>query len=203
MSDIVTLAQLRSIFPKINSALLAPINETMVKYTITAQRRKASFLAQCGHESAYFTRFEENLNYSAAGLTTTFGKYFNAVTAAQAARQPQKIANIVYANRMGNGNTASNDGWTFRGRGAIQLTGKDTYLAFGKDMKIVSLSDVVAFISTPRGAIMSAGWFWSTRGLNALADADQITAQTKKINGGTNGLEERVKLYKKGLTIFK
>jgi putative chitinase len=130
-----------------------------------------------------------------------FSKYFQTPTiAAQYARQQQKIANRVYANRMGNGDEASGDGWRYRGRGAIQLTGKNNYIGFAHDMGM-SLEDAIAYLETPEGAIMSAGWFWNNNKLNAIADKNDVTAMTKAINGGTNGLDDRARLYKLALTV--
>jgi putative chitinase len=191
----VSLQQLRAVFQKIDATYVPHLNETMAKYAITTKLRKANFLAQVGHECAKFMRFEENLNYSAQGLHTVFGKYFPTLASAQPYhRQPQKIANYVYANRMGNGSPATGDGWNYRGRGAIQLTGKNNYMAFATDMRM-SLPEAVTFLSTPRGAILSAGWFWNRAVLNPLADAGNLRETTRRINGGYNGMEDRQALY--------
>lgn len=153
----------------------------------------AHFFGQCGHESGGFTVFSENLNYSADGLVKIFGKYFNSSTAAAYARQPVKIANKVYANRMGNGNEASGDGWKYRGRGPIQLTGKDNYTGLAtalKDNNIISNPDIVL----DKYLFDSAKWFFDHNGLWALCgdtSDKSITALTKRINGGTNGLQHR------------
>jgi putative chitinase len=152
-------------------------------------------LAQCGHESNGFTVFKENLNYSAEGLVSTFSKYFpNISSTAGFAKNPQKIANKVYANRMGNGSEESGDGYLYRGRGVIQLTGKDNYKAFA-DFKGKTLNDVVNYLETTEGAIESALWFWKTRGLNAVCDTDDIIKMTKLINGGLIGLDDRKLKY--------
>lgn len=198
MTDI-TLDQLRAIFPTTKKETLAlyvePLNKTFEKFDITTVARKSMFLAQVGHESAGFTAVRENLNYSQAGLRKVFGKYFPTdALAAQYARQPEKIANRVYANRGGNGNEASGDGWKYRGRGAIQCTFKSTYESFGKAMGM-DLDKVPAYLETPLGAVMSAGWFWDTRDLNALADQTRFTDMTKRINGGHHGLQARKDLW--------
>lgn len=161
-------------------------------------------MAQCSHESAGFTVLHENLNYSAEGLNKIFPKYFIKAgrDAAAYARQPEKIANVVYASRLGNGDTASGDGWRFRGRGVIQLTGKDNYVAFGKSIDLTA-AETSEYLGTTRGALESACWFWKTRGLNATADVQDIVAMTKKINGGTIGLDHRKELYAKALQVLK
>jgi putative chitinase len=175
------------------------IPEVASKFGINTPLRVAHFLAQCGHESGGFRVTQENLNYSAKGLNGIFKKYFpTEASAAAYARQPQKIANKVYANRMANGSEASGDGYKFRGRGYIQLTGRDNYTQFGKaiGVDIPSNPDVVA--STY--ALASAAWFWSKNGLNKLADAGAsdtaVTSITKRVNGGTIGLADRIKHFK-------
>lgn len=173
------------------------------KYEITTPARIAGFVAQCGHESQNFKTLEENLNYSAEGLNKIFPKYFvRAGRDAQAYhRQPEKIANIVYANRMGNGDTTSGEGYKFRGRGVIQLTGKDNYSRFAKYIG-KSLEETIEYLKTKQGALESACWFWKTNGLNEIADAGDIVAMTKRINGGTIGLEDRKKHYAHALAIL-
>jgi putative chitinase len=175
------------------------IPEVASKFGINTPLRVAHFLAQCGHESGGFRVTQENLNYSAKGLNGIFKKYFPTEAAATPyARQPQKIANKVYANRMANGSEASGDGYKFRGRGYIQLTGRDNYTQFGKaiGVDIPSNPDVVA--STY--ALASAAWFWSKNGLNKLADGGAtdtvVTSITKRVNGGTIGLPDRIKHFK-------
>ncbi len=173
------------------------------KYEITSAARIAGFVAQCGHESQNFKTLEENLNYSAEGLNRTFPKYFvKAGRDAQAYhRQPEKIANVVYANRMGNGDTASGEGYKFRGRGVIQLTGKDNYSRFAKHIG-KSLDETIEYLKTKQGALESACWFWQTNGLNEIADSGDIVAMTKRINGGTIGLEDRRKHYAHALAVL-
>jgi putative chitinase len=175
------------------------IPEVASKFGINTPLRVAHFLAQCGHESGGFRVTQENLNYSAKGLNGIFKKYFPTEAAATPyARQPQKIANKVYANRMANGSEASGDGYKFRGRGYIQLTGRDNYTQFGKaiGVDIPNNPDLVA----SKYALASAAWFWSKNGLNKLADAGAgdtaVTSITKRVNGGTIGLADRIKHFK-------
>lgn len=168
-------------------------------YEINTPQRIAAFLAQCGHESGGWTTFEENLNYSAPGLRKIFGKYFpNDELALAYQRQPEKIANRIYANRMGNGPEESGDGFRYRGRGPIQLTGKSNYTAFAKDMfedweNVVENPDWVTYDKD--FALMSAIWFWNKNKLNHEADIGDIKTMTRKINGGYIGLEDRIKHY--------
>jgi putative chitinase len=175
------------------------IPEVASKFGINTPLRVAHFLAQCGHESGGFRVTQENLNYSAKGLNGIFRKYFpTEASAAAYARQPQKIANKVYANRMANGSEASGDGYKFRGRGYIQLTGRDNYTQFGKaiGVDIPNNPDLVA----SKYALASAAWFWSKNGLNKLADNGAsdtaVTSITKRVNGGTIGLADRIKHFK-------
>ena len=179
------------------------LNDTLVKFKINTPLRITHFLAQVLHESGNFQYTKENLNYSATGLATTFKKYFiNEAAAVPYARQPDKIANKVYGGRMGNGPEASGDGAKFKGRGFIQLTGRDNYTALSK-------ATGVDFISHPelleslQYAALSAGWFWDKTGLNTYADKDDVLTITKKINGGTNGLDDRKAKLVKAKTIIK
>ena len=175
------------------------IPEVASKFGINTPLRVAHFLAQCGHESGGFRVTQENLNYSAKGLNGIFKKYFPTEAAAAAyARNPQKIANKVYSNRMGNGSEASGDGYKFRGRGYIQLTGRDNYTAFGKSIgeDIPNNPDLVA----SKYALASAAWFFSKNGLHKIADEGAsdvvVTKITKRVNGGTIGLPDRIKHFK-------
>lgn len=187
---------------KNNAALAEALNKYLDKYEINTKNRVAGFLAQCGHESVDFTVLKENLNYGAKGLVATFKKYFpDEATALKYERQPEKIANRVYANRMSNGNEASGDGFKYRGRGAIQLTGKDNYTRFAAAIG-KTIEETVAHLETLDGAIESACWFWKTNGLNAIADKDDIVTMTKKINGGTIGLEDRKAHYEKAKQVL-
>lgn len=164
--------------------------------------RQASFLAQTAHESASFTAVKENLNYSAKALRAVFKKYFPTdELAEQYARQPEKIANRVYANRMGNGDEASGDGWRFRGRGLIQLTGKNNYTSCSADIHV----DLIAnpeWLESPQGAVSSALWYWNKNNLNSYADVEDIRGMTKRINGGYHGLDDRIAKYNKAKEIL-
>lgn len=180
---------------------VGPLQAAMTRFGINTPTRQAAFIAQVGHESGHLRRLVENLNYSAAGLAATWpGRFRGAdgkpnALALSLHRQPEAIANVVYANRMGNGDTASGDGWRYRGRGLIQLTGRDNYRACAKAIGL-PVEDFPEFLEEPEGACLSAAWFWSANQLNRLADADQFERLTRKINGGTHGLAERIALYK-------
>ena len=172
------------------------------KYEITTPLRVAAFMAQCGHESASFTVLRENLNYRAVSLRKVFGKYFPTdALAEQYAKQPERIANRVYANRMSNGDEASGDGWKFRGRGLIQLTGRHNYTAFAESVGM-TLDETIAYLETFEGAVESACWYWTTNNLNKWCDAGDMLTLTKRINGGTIGLEDRIKHYTRALEIL-
>lgn len=182
--------------------LFQALSDVLPNYEITSVNRVAAFLAQCGHESGDFTVLQENLNYSAQGLNKTFPKYFPTIESAEPyARQPEKIANKVYGGRMGNGPEDSGDGYQYRGRGAIQLTGHDNYQAFADSIG-KSIDDAVAYCETLAGAVESACWFWKGRKLNALADAGDMETMTKRINGGLNGLADRQQRYQKALNVL-
>jgi putative chitinase len=170
------------------------LNQVCEKYEINTALRIAGFLSQCGHESGGFRYTVENFNYSAARLLMVFPHYFNANSAKNYEYKPEKIANRVYANRMGNEDEASGDGWQYRGRGLIQLTGKDSYAAFSMAADNNSLVEP-DLLEQPELAAMSAGWYWSTRKINSLADAQDVLGMTKRINGGTNGLDDRQMRY--------
>lgn len=171
-------------------------------YQINTVNRLAAFLAQCIHESAGFATIKENLNYRAESLRRVFPKYFPTDDLAQKyAHNQSMIANRVYGNRMGNGPEESGDGYKFCGRGLIQLTGHDNYLAFANSIDM-DIDDVVEYLSTFNGAVESAAWFWDSRNLNYLADQDNIKEITHKINGGYIGLEERTALYQKAKSIL-
>ena len=177
--------------------------EILPKYEITTANRIAGFFAQTGHESQSLKVLEENLFYRAETLDKIFPKYFKNAgrNAAEYAKQPQKIANVVYANRMGNGDAASNDGFNFRGRGPIQLTGRENYTNFGKTVGLTA-EQVIDYIQTKKGALESACWYWKSRNLNAACDDNDIVKMTKLINGGTIGLDDRLKHYTEALAIF-
>lgn len=201
----VTLEQLESFFENTDQELLAglvdPINAALDRYEINTPERVAMFMAQVGHESGGLKRREENLNYSAQRLSQVFPRYFRDVDPNDYARNPEAIANRVYGNRMGNGDEDSGDGYRYRGRGFIQLTGKNNYQAFANAMGM-SLDEAVDYLSTAEGAAMSAAWFWDMRNINPDADRGDVVTVTKKINGGTIGLAERKDLYQEALSIF-
>jgi putative chitinase len=182
----------------IPDAVIALIPDTAEKFQINTPLRLAHFLAQCGHESGGFRAVQENLNYSADGLKKIFPKYFPGNLSESYARQPQKIAARVYGGRMGNGVEATGEGFKFRGRGYIQLTGKDNYTAFGKAINedVLSNPDLVS----SKYALLSAAWFFSKNGLHKMADAGAtdvvVTNITKRVNGGTIGLSDRIKHFK-------
>jgi putative chitinase len=184
---------------KLSSVVMLEIPSVSEKFGINTPLRLAHFLAQCSHESGDFKAVRENLNYSAEGLRKIFGKYFPTdALAVQYARQPEKIANKVYASRMGNGNEASGDGYNYRGRGYIQLTGKENYASFDKvvDEDILAAPDLVA----TKYPLMSAAWFFNKNGLWSICDKgdsiDVVTMVTKRVNGGTIGLDDRIKKFK-------
>lgn len=192
----ITTEQLKQIIPtnKESDLWFEHIQAILPAYGIDTPKRLAGFLAQASHESSEFRVLEENLNYSAEGLAKTWPTRFTVASAKPYARKPEKIANSVYANRMGNGNEASGDGWKFRGRGIKQLTGKNNYIQFGKSVGMTA-EEAANYCSTKKGAVESAAWFWKTNNLNKHADADDITAMTKAINGGLIGLDDRKKRY--------
>lgn len=190
----------------IPDSVIAQLPDVISTYKIDTALRLAHFLAQTGHESAQFKAVSENLNYGAKGLRGIFGKYFPTdALAAAYERKPEKIANKVYASRMGNGDEASGDGYKYRGRGYIQLTGKDNYKAFDATVPedITANPDLVA----TQYPLLSAAWFWNKNGLNAIADkgADDaaVTAVTKRVNGGTIGLPDRIKHFKEYHALLK
>jgi putative chitinase len=196
----VTLDLLTHMCPKTKVSILEgylePLNTVAEYYEMNVNpARLAGFLAQTAHESGGYTAIKENLNYSAKGLMGTFKKYFpNEALAKQYERKPEKIANKVYANRMKNGDEASGDGYRFCGRGLIQLTGRDNYTKFANDLG-KSLEDTIAYLETPSGAVSSAGWFWDNNKLNKYCDSGDFVTLTKRINGGTIGLEDRKHHY--------
>ena len=190
----ITTSLIKQIFPNAKNVdeLVSAMNELFPQYDVNTPQRIAGFLAQCGHESGGFRIMEENLNYSAKSLNAVFGKYFirGGRNAEEYARQPEKIANVVYANRMDNGDTASGDGYRFRGRGYIQLTGRYNYTKFANSIG-KSVDEVVEYLTTVRGALESALWYWDTNDLNKFCDSGDVKGMTKRINGGYIGLEDR------------
>jgi len=205
MSDfILTQDQLKDLIPK-NPYVeywYSALSQCLPDYEINTPRRIAAFIAQCSHESGGFKFLSENLNYRAESLMRVWPKYFkDSATAQRYAHKPERIANRAYANRMGNGNEASGDGWRFCGRGLIQLTGRDNYQAFADSIE-TELEDIPHYLATFEGAVQSACWFWETNNLNKWADAGDITILTKKINGGTLGLDDRMKHYAHALHVL-
>jgi putative chitinase len=187
MSLANTLAKL-----KIDVQWVEPLEEVFHRYEINTPSRQAAFIGQCAHESANFRTLQENLNYSAEALMKTWPSRFPTLEAAQPYhRNPEKIANRVYGGRMGNGTEETGDGWLYHGRGLIQLTGKDNYTLAGDalGMDFVHSPD---YVLVPKYAALTAGWYWNKRQLNKEADAKDYTAMTKKINGGTIGLDDRI-----------
>ena len=181
------------------------LSQLLPDYEINTPQRIAAFIAQCSHESGGFTTLKENLNYKAATLRKIFPKYFPTdAMAAEYAAMPNKqeaIANLVYANRMGNGPPESGDGYKYCGRGLIQLTGKSNYIAFADSLEI-SPEEASEYLSTFEGAAQSACWFWESNKLNQWADKGDIVTLTKRINGGTIGLEDRIKHYEHALHVL-
>jgi len=201
----ITQDQLQSFFEdtdeEIIEGFVEPLNKAMERFEINNPQRIAMFLAQIGHESGGLKHVKENLNYKASTLLKVFPKYFRDKDPADYAGKQEKIANLVYSSRMGNGNEDSGDGYKYRGRGLIQLTGHDNYNSFANSMGM-GIDETVSYLETPEGAAMSAAWFWNSRKLNTVADAGDVVKATKLINGGTIGLEERTELYEEALEIF-
>ena len=177
------------------------LSEALPDYDINSPQRVASFLAQCGHESGGFTAIKENLNYKAESLVRVWPRYFNTGNANDYAHNQEKIANRAYANRMGNGDEASGDGYRFCGRGLIQLTGRSNYQAFADSIQ-EDINNLPDYLATFEGCVQSACWFWEANNLNQYADNYDLLTMTKKINGGTLGLDDRTARYKKALDIM-
>ena len=177
------------------------VNELFEKYEINTPQRQAMFFAQCGHESGDFKVKKENFNYRADRLIAVFPKYFNNNNVTDYLGDPKKIASRVYANRMGNGDEASCEGYQFCGRGFIQLTGKNNYQSFATKENI-PLDDVCSYLETNKGALHSALFFWDREDINKYADNGDVTGATKRINGGTHGLQDRQARYDKYLKIL-
>jgi putative chitinase len=196
---------LTKLISKLPSDLANQLPDTISKFGITTPLRLAHFLAQCSHESGGFKTVSENLNYSADGLKKIFGKYFPDTLNESYAKKPEKIANRVYGNRMGNGDESSGDGYKFRGRGYIQLTGKSNYAAFSKDtgLDVVANPDLVA----TKYPLLSAAWFFSKNGLFAIADTgstpEVVEKITRRVNGGTIGLDDRLKHFNEYYALLK
>lgn len=185
------------------------INAACEEFEIDTPYRQAAFIATCGHESQQLQRVSENLNYSANALLRVFPRYFNARQAMDYERKPERIANRVYANRMGNGDEASGDGWKHRGLGLIQVTGKNNQLAVAEHFGIPA-DEISAWLQTPEGAARSAAYYWQSNGLNELADVQDFRAISAKVNTGNThtpenriiGWHERLKLYERALMVL-
>ena len=192
----VNADQLREL--KIDPNLVDPFNETFQRFGILTPAQQASWIGQCGHECGNFRILEENLNYRAPTLLKLFPKTpkrqwgFTPEEAAAYEKQPQKIANRIYSNRMGNRDEASGDGWRFRGSGFLQLTGHSNFYHAGQALGVDFVMQP-ELVRTPMYAAQTAGWFWQTQKLNQYADSGDFVTMTKRINGGTIGLEDRIK----------
>ena len=208
----LTLSQLRQLLPK-NKYVehwYHALSVLLPDYDINTPRRVAAFIAQCSHESGGFSVLKENLNYKPQALRRLFPKYFpDDVIAGQYCAKPNKqeaIANRIYANRMGNGDESSGDGHRFCGRGLIQLTGRANYQNFADSIEVdgrsLKIEEVPEYLETFEGAAQSACWFWETNNLNRWADDGDILTLTKRINGGTIGLEDRKKHYEHALHVL-
>ena len=203
----LTLSQLKQLLPK-NPYVEHwhhALEQLFPDYDITTSKRMAAFIAQCSHESGGFMVLKENLNYKPASLRKLFSKYFPTDELAnQYCSKPNKqaaIANRIYGGRMGNGDESSGDGYRFCGRGLIQLTGRSNYQSFADSLEM-NINDVPEYLATFEGAAQSACWFWETNKLNQWADAGDILTLTKRINGGTIGLEDRKKHYDHALHVL-
>jgi len=178
------------------------LNETFQKYDISTPARQAFFIGQCAHESNNFRVLEENLNYSAPRLMAVWPSRFPSLdVASQYANNPEKLANKIYSGRMGNGDEESGEGYAYRGRGLIQMTGKEAYANCGSGLGM----DLVGnpnWLVDPKYAALSAGWFWNKKGLNSLADVQDYETMTKRINGGLNGLDDRKAKIAKALSVL-
>ena len=177
-----------------------PLNQVFVKYDIDTPKRQAAFIGQCSYESANFTNLQENLNYSAQRLMQVWPSRFPYIIAAEPyAHNPEKLASFVYAGRMGN--LEDGDGYTYRGRGLIQITGREMYAKCGNALGI-DLIDNPDLLLTPEYATLSAAWFWNKHGLNTLADVQEYGTMTRRINGGITGLDDRIVKITKALEVL-
>ena len=198
----ITVQQLLQVLPnagQVAGVFVPVLNTAMSGYQIVGTKRIAAFVAQVGHESGHLVRLVENLNYSADALRRIWPSRFNAELASTAARKPEQIANIAYGKRMGN--TEQGDGWKYRGRGLIQITGKNNYRACGEALGLYLIAQP-ELLEKPQHACMSAAWFWATNGLNTLVDAGKFDAITQRINGGQNRAADRQALYAKALKVL-
>lgn len=204
----MTTNYIKAVAPSISlqtaDIVVSTANKYFPQFQLTTKERVSAFVAQLAHESLQFTKTSENLNYSAEGLLGTFPNYFDRATATRYARKPQAIANRAYANRMGNGSEASGDGWKFRGRGFIQLTGKANYQVMSKAMfgNETTLLKNPEILERPDYALLSALIYWKLKGLNQYADRNDFVNITKAINGKLNGYDDRVNFWQKAKTYF-
>ncbi|MCV0147186.1 glycoside hydrolase family 19 protein [Pseudomonas aeruginosa] len=207
---LITEQQLLQIFPNAGpqaGVFAGALNRGMTRFGITPPARVAAFLAQIGHESSQLTRLVENLSYSARGLAATWPSRYRGADgnpnalALNLARHPQAIANNTYASRNGNGDEASGDGWRYRGRGLLQITGRANYRTAGAGLG-QPLEAEPELLEQPDWAALSAAWWWSTHGLNELADRGEFAAITRRINGGTNGQAERLELWERAKRVL-
>lgn len=201
----LTVEQVKQLIPrnKYPTKWCDALNLILPKYEIDTPERVAAFIAQCAHESLDFTVLKENLHYRAATLQKVFPKYFpTPEVAIEYANQPEKIANRVYANRMCNGDEHSGDGYQYCGRGLIQLTGKENYTKFAADVEM-KMEVAIPYLETFEGALESACWYWKEHNLNSIADEQDMVTLTRRINGGTNGLDDRINRYDEALKILK
>lgn len=182
---------------------ISSLAEVLPDYEVNNEFRIAAFIAQCGHETAGFTRLSENLNYSSKHrILIIFGNRINDPTdVEELVNNPEKLANVIYGNRMGNGPPYSGDGWLFRGRGCLHLTGRENYQRFA-DAVGLSLNAAIRYVETRDGAVESACWYWNDRKLNAFADSGDFNKLTRAINGGLNGINERRDIYNKALNLL-
>jgi len=203
----LTESQFAELYPncKISNDLIKSMKKLFEPNKINNAKRIASFIAQCAHESGGFRVFSENLNYSASGLDLTFPKYFKdaGIDSKKYAKNPEKIANRVYASRMGNSDESSGDGYKYRGRGPIQITGKSNYTALSKSINIDLISNPDLICTDTDIMIKSAIWFWNANDLNSFADKEDLKGMTRKINGGYIGLDDRIEQYNKIVKLLK
>ncbi len=204
-TGVITAEQLKRIVTTLSEAkckeLLPHLLQTMTEFGINTPIRVAAFIAQTAHESAGYSALLENLNYSAQALLKTWPNRFTPESAAAYARQPERIANHVYINRLGNGDEASGDGWRYRGRGVIQTTGRTNYMACGAGLGL-DLITSPELLEQPLNAFRSAGWYWKSRNCSSFADSDNFTGLTKAINGGLNGLDDRKAYYARAKSVL-
>jgi putative chitinase len=198
----MNVTQLALLMPRAPSSWLIALATEMPRWNIDTPARESAFIGQIAHESAGMTKLEENLNYSAEALMRVWPKRFNAERAQLCERNPERIANVAYASRLGNGDEISGDGWRYRGRGPIQLTGKANYKEYGAAILADLLGDPDAVARVPKIGCAVACRFWMVNGCNDLADEGDIGAITKKVNGGDHGLQDRIRLTAEAVRVL-